>query len=511
MPTHLASLPRAHASQALRHLAARLAMPSLALLAVSTFSACHPAAKSEPLVVFCAAGLKLPVEALAKQYEAQYHQAISLQYGGSQTLLAGLAVTHTGDLFIPADDSYLDLANAQQLLTTRVPLAQMRPVLVVGKGNPKNLHSTADLQRDGLRLALPNADATAIGKLARNALADAWPRLASHAAVITATVNEVGTAMKTGSADAGFLWDSLLPQYPEVEIVELAELQNLRASVSVALLAASKQPSAAMRFARYLAAQDKGLPVFQRNGFKVVQGDPWAESPELVLYAGSMLRPAIEDTLVEFEKREGAHITRVYNGCGILVAQMKAGSKPDAYFACDSEFMKQVQDSFNPADSISQNELVILVQKGNPKGIADLRDLTKPGIRVGLGHEKQCAMGWITQRTLTEGGIKDQVMKNVTVQTPTGDMLVNQMQAGSLDAAVTYVSNAVGAGDKLDAVRIQGIKCSVATQPFAVAKTVQFKQLAERLHDALRSAKSKDTFEGEGFQWKAADTSEAAP
>ncbi len=57
-----------------------------------------------------------------------------------------------------------------------------------------------------------------------------------------------------------------------------------------------------------------------------------------------MLRPAIEQTIAEFERREGVKVTRVYNGCGILVAQMKAGEVPDAYFACDSEFMNQVND-----------------------------------------------------------------------------------------------------------------------------------------------------------------------
>ena len=69
-------------------------------------------------------------------------------------------------------------------------------------------------------------------------------------------------------------------------------------------------------------------------------------------------------------------------------------------------------------------------------------------------------------------------MKNVVVQTPTGDMLVNQMRSGSLDAAVAYLSNAAGSAEHLDAIRIQGIPCSVATQPFAVAKDSQHKQLA---------------------------------
>jgi len=212
-----------------------------------------------------------------------------------------------------------------------------------------------------------------------------------------------------------------------------------------------------MKFARFLAAKDKGLQMFEKAGFKVTEGDPWAETPELNLFAGSMLRPAIEQTIIDFEQREGVRVTRVYNGCGVFVAQMKAGQKPDAY-SCDNEFMAQVVDLFNPPEELSQNELVILVQKGNPKGIVNLKSLGNPGLRLGIGHEKQCAMGSITQRTFTESGVTDAVMKNVTVQTPTGDMLVNRkVRTGSLDAAVTYLSNAVGAGDKLDALRIQGV------------------------------------------------------
>jgi hypothetical protein len=35
-----------------------------------------------------------------------------------------------------------------------------------------------------------------------------------------------------------------------------------------------------------------------------------------------------------------------------------------------------------------------------------------------------------------------------------------------------------------------------------VAKSVKFKQLAERLHVALKSEQSQERFTEEGFQWK---------
>jgi ABC-type molybdate transport system substrate-binding protein len=97
--------------------------------------------------------------------------------------------------------------------------------------------------------------------------------------------------------------------------------------------------------------------------------------------------------------------------------------------------------------------------------------------------------------------MQSELMKNVAVQTPTGDMLVNQMQTGSLDAAVAYLSNAAGAADSLDAIRITGLQCAVATQPYAVAKNSTNKRLAERLLAAIRAETSHDRFLSEGFRW----------
>jgi ABC-type molybdate transport system substrate-binding protein len=379
----------------------------------------------------------------------------------------------------------------------------MHAVVAVEKGNPKQIAKLADLMRDDVRLAQANIEAAAIGKLTHDALAarGEWDALHHHTAVYATTVNEVANAVKAHSVDAGIVFDAVLRDYPALEAVQLPELGDVQALSAIAVLKSSKQPQQALHFARYLAARDKGLVKYREFGFQPVAGDAWSERPEITLYAGSMLRAAIEPTITAFEEREGVKVVRVYNGCGILVAQMQTGPVPDAYFACDVEFMKQVQPLFSDVIDVSQNQLVILVPKGNPQHIATLKDLARPGLRVGIGHEKQCAMGWLTQRTFKEGGVQTEVMKNVAVQTPTGDMLVNQMRSGSLDAAVAYLSNAAGAAKELDAVRIQGLPCSVATQPLGIAKDSANRRLSERLRDALRGQVSQERFASEGFTW----------
>src|SRR5688572_29681142 len=88
---------------------------------------------TEPLHVHCAAGLKRAVEASARDYEKAYDIPVRLQFGGSETILSGIAVSKTGDLFIPADESYLVTARERQLVAEVLPLARMTPVLAVRK------------------------------------------------------------------------------------------------------------------------------------------------------------------------------------------------------------------------------------------------------------------------------------------------------------------------------------------------------------------------------------------
>ena len=456
------------------------------------------------ITILCAASNQAVVEQIRKQYEAETGRKVSLEFGNSQSLLAQLEISKRGDLYLPADDSFLNIAKNKKLVEEVLPIASMQIGLVVKKGNPKSITTLKDLMRDDVRLVLADPDAAAVTKLTRSVLEKTgqWDAIKSTTKAFRSTVTEVAADVQISAADVGIVYSPVLATFPELEFVQMEELNSGVSQVSIGITSSCSQPAAALHFARYVSSVDRGLKIYNENGFNIGMGDVWADTPELTIYAGSMLRPAIEESIVAFEAREGVKVSRAYNGCGILVAQMKAGQIPDAYFACDKEFMSQVTDLFPEATEVSQNELVILVPKGNPQQISSLRDLTKPGLRVGVGHEKQCAMGWITQNTFRESGLQSELMSNVTVQTPTGDMLVNQLRTGSLDAAVAYLSNAAGAAEHLDAVAIEGIPCSTAVQPWSVARNSKYPMLADRLFQRICSAESQDVFTAEGFRWQ---------
>lgn len=463
----------------------------------------------EPVMLYCAASNRAVMDAIIAKYREECGRVINVQYGPSQTLLTTLEVSGQGDLFLPADSSYIDMAQKKELVEEVIPLAKMHAVVAVVKGNPKNIQTFEDLLKPEIKLVQANPDAAAIGKVVRDKLQSQglWDQLSKNTVAFRMTVNDAANDVALGAADAAIVYDAVLHGNAKVEWIKLKELEGATSDVCLAVARSTKQPPNTLHFARYVSAIDRGLKQYTAGGFEIVAGDKWSNAPELSIFAGSMLRPAIEKTLIAFEQREGVRVNRVYNGCGILVAQMQGGQHPDAYFACDKEFMSKVPDLFPAPVDVSQNELVILVQKGNPHNIKSLKDLGNQGLRVGVGHEKQCAMGWLTQNTLREGGIEQVVMANVMVQSPTGDMLVNQMLAGSLDATVVYLSNAAGAGEKLDAIRIVGLQCSIATQPFAVAVDSPRARLANRLFERIQSAESKSTFLAEGFRWSSDVTS----
>jgi molybdenum ABC transporter molybdate-binding protein len=462
------------------------------------------------LRVYCAAGLKKPFEEAARKYEEVYGVTVEPVYAGSESLIASMILAEDGDLYIPADASYIDMSRKKNLLDEDLPLASMHPVVAVAPGNPKKIASLDDLMRDDVTVSQGLADATAVGGLTRSALKKAgkWDALEKKTRVFKPTVNDVANDVRTGGVDAGIVWNATVAQANgKLEAVELPELKDARSTVTVGVLKTCRNPPAALRFARFLTARDQGCQAFARHGFDpVADADLWADGePKFNLFAGAMLRPAIQETLREFARREGfpeENIQVVYDGCGSLVAQMKTGQHPDAYFACDSTFLDMVNDLFIDGVTVSTNQLVILVHKGNPHHIASLRDLSKKGLRVGVGHEKQCAMGALTQETLKQSNVQDRVMKNVVTRVPTGDMLVNEMLAApsSLDAVIAYISNGAKASDRLDAIQID-IPCAIATQPIAVGKESNHKHLMARLVRAIRSAESRARFEEYGFKW----------
>jgi molybdenum ABC transporter molybdate-binding protein len=470
----------------------------------------------ETLIVYCAAGMREPVQEIAAAYTAEYGVKIELEFEGSGSLLSKIrGAPDRGHLFLAADASYIEEARRFDLVAEALPIATLTPVLAVPRGNPKQVRGLADLLRPEVKVATANPKLASIGKTVETVLTKTgdWEKLAARAKGASAgvsfvgTVNEVAQAIKLGAADAGFVWESIARIF-ELEVVPVEALAAAKQTMTIAVLERSRLPTASLRFARYLSSSDQGGPIFRRHRFDPLSdADEWSgPTPEIPVMIGAMLKPGVEEGIRAFEQREGVQITPVYNGCGLLVSQMKAGQPAEMYFSCDRAYMEMVRERFEPAIEISRNRVVLAVPRGNPKELKSLEDLGRGGLKLGFAHPVNSALGKLTDDLLRRLGLHEGVYAaNTVIHTDAGHMLVNQLRAGSLDAAVVYRSNVQSAPEASEQIETIPLTAdgAVAVQPVAVSRESRHRYLLRRLLDTLTSDVSAQRFKDHGFEWLA--------
>lgn len=470
------------------------------------------------LVVYCAAGIRLPVEAAAAAYEKEFGVRITLDYDSSGALEGKLQLDRDNnksraDLYVPADVSFATRARQKGLTAETLPLAAFRLVLAASPGADLNVTSLDQFLSRQIPFTLCDVKA-GVGKTTRAALQNLGKWEAFDAAKKTSfpRVTDAAAAIQASEVvQAGFLWDTTARQFG-LAIIELPELASVRSTISANVTAGTAKPTQALHFARYLASPEKGQHHFAENHFTVLDGDPWENAPELKLYCGGVNREAVTRTLRDFEKREGCKIIEQFQGCGALVATIKtigasqaAAAMPDAFLTCDASYMTKVQNHFGSPEDVSSTNVVLLVRKGNPKNLLSLADLAKPGLSIGTTDPTVSTLGDLSWQMLDKAGVSQTIKDNDThqVTTPTAHELILQMESHpKLDVALVYLANCQNLStDKFDTVPIQD-PLALAIQNVAVAKSSRFPQLTGRLIEAITSATSRQRFEQAGFEWE---------
>ncbi|WP_396229722.1 molybdate ABC transporter substrate-binding protein, partial [Frankia sp. CpI1-P] len=87
----------------------------------------------------------------------------------------------------------------------------------------------------------------------------------------------------------------------------------------------------------------------------------------------------------------GSTVKFSFAGSSALAQQITSGAPADVFAAASPATMKTVTDAGENSSApkvFVRNQLVIAVPKANPKGIKDLPDLVKPGVKVALCAEQ---------------------------------------------------------------------------------------------------------------------------
>jgi molybdate transport system substrate-binding protein len=124
---------------------------------------------------------------------------------------------------------------------------------------------------------------------------------------------------------------------------------------------------------------------------------PSADPETLLMYAGSASTPPTDEAIEVFQQKTGIKIEVNYGGSGKVLSQMKLAKEGDLYFPGSSDYMEKAKKD---GDVVASTEAriaylvpAINVQKGNPKGIRTLQDLTKPGIKLAIANPESVCVG----------------------------------------------------------------------------------------------------------------------
>jgi ABC-type molybdate transport system substrate-binding protein len=125
------------------------------------------------------------------------------------------------------------------------------------------------------------------------------------------------------------------------------------------------------------------------------------------------------------------------------------------------------------------------VQKGNPKGLTSIEDLTQPGLKVALTDPQYSTCGEMVFALLEKKGIKEAVLKNVENRLTKGhSTLGNFLKTQTVDAVIMWNGVAHTFRDSLDVVktpyeydeeiRVHIIGLSYTKEPEALRQFINF-------------------------------------
>jgi len=486
-----------------------------------------------PLLCYVGGTMRPAIEELAKLYEADTGQRLELDYGDSGALMIKIEQTRRGDLYV-CHDPFGGGAEKKGLADRVLTVASLTPTIAVKKGNPKGIQSLRDLARPGLRLGLTDEMYSTLGHINPVMFQRAGLRKEIEANVVTRTRmgGEVANAVAIGNLDATIVWNAvawlrrdkldavpieptLLPQ-PGVDAVTTPTFGVIDKScvkVTIATLKCSRQPEAAAAFADFVNSP-RGRAVFAQRGFSPAP-DSTTSTPAtrattsttttttttreggLHLYCGAGIRPPVAEAIEAFQKETGCAINADYAGSNVLLSTLRASKRGDLFMPGESEYADSAQELglITARRDVCFFVPVILVHKGNPKGIRTLADLARPGLRLGLGNPQACAIGQVSARIFEKNKLPlDDIRKNTVVETLTVNELGVQLKTGQLDAAIVWDAIAAYYRDSAEAIPIPREQNVVSRVVIAVLASSKHPDLAKRFMDFLTSEAGQAIF-----------------
>lgn len=214
--------------------------------------------------------------------------------------------------------------------------------------------------------------------------------------------------------------------------------------------------------------------------------DTQGKQKELVVLCGSSFVKPTEQLCAEFTAKTGIAVVTTLGGSEDFLPLVKTGQKGDILISHDPylDYVDRAKALAAHAE-VGFVAPVLAVQKGNPKGIASIEDLSRPGLKVALSNPEYSTCGQMVFALLEKKGIKEAVMKNVGNRLTKGHATLGTfVKTKTVDVVIMWNGVARTFGNSLDIVptpyeydsdiRVHVIGLNYSQYPEEVEKFVEF-------------------------------------
>jgi molybdate transport system substrate-binding protein len=224
----------------------------------------------------------------------------------------------------------------------------------------------------------------------------------------------------------------------------------------------------------------------------------------ITAFCGSASKPAMEEAAFQFEQKTGIHVNLHFSGSGTMLSQMKLARRGDLYIPGSPDYMsKAIREGVVDPESVTIIAYLVIaidVQRGNPKNIQTLADLTRPGIRVGIGNPEAVCVGLYAVEVLERNGLLKQVRHNIVTHAPSCSATASLVAMQKVDAVIGWRVFSQWNPDKIDAVLLKPHEVSrLAYIPAAISTYSQDNEGAQQFINFLISSEGQKIFAKWGY------------
>lgn len=237
------------------------------------------------------------------------------------------------------------------------------------------------------------------------------------------------------------------------------------------------------------------------NSGEATETETTDEEPiELLVYSGAGLKNAMEDIKTAYEAEHNVTIEYVYAGSTQLISQIELSGKGDVFIVGSQSAYDQAKEDGYASETyyqVAHHTPCIAVQKGNPKGIQSLEDLTAAGITVILGDPEANAIGETAKKIIEKNSLSA-INDNVVSMAATVNEIVTQISSGQADAGIVTMDNVHDNAD-IEIIEIPDDQNIDQVIPVCTLTMSENAEAAQSFVDFIASAEGKQIFEDNGF------------